>query len=548
MSGLSTHSVPVFNDRGPHPAENHPARAAFVTRPIPRVLSIAGSDPSGGAGIQADLKSIGAMGGYGMAAITALTAQNTCGVHAVHVPPAAFLRDQLEAISADIEVDAVKIGMLGNAEVIRTVGEWLARHRPAVVVLDPVLVSTSGDRLLPDGAEQELRNLLAFCDVVTPNIPELASLLGEGEATTWPEALDQGSRLAADVGCHVLVKGGHLEGADCPDALVSPEGVVAEFALPRVATSNTHGTGCSLSSALATCQAQLGSWPAALERAKFWLQQALVASDQLEVGQGSGPVHHFVRLSPNSIDSKQDPTVDPSVPEKREEAAASFTQALWESIAPVRQAIFDSAFIRSLADGSLPPEDFAYYLVQDALYLTGYSRVLSRLSAVAPTESEQRFWAESANRCLAVETELHHSWLSSHPAEPVPGPVTTGYLNHLLAVSAVGGYPELLAAVLPCFWLYAEVGAVLAAATPDVATPDVATPGTHPYGAWLATYGDAGFAAVTRQAIAYTDDAGTTAAPPVQERMRHLFADSAQFELEFFDAPGQRAGRVGDSR
>jgi hydroxymethylpyrimidine/phosphomethylpyrimidine kinase len=535
-----------------------------IPRAIPRVLSIAGSDPSGGAGIQADLKSIGAMGGYGMAAITALTVQNTRGVQAVHVPPAAFLRDQLRAISADIQVDAVKIGMLGNAEVIRTVRDWLGRHRPAVVVLDPVLVATSGDRLLPADAVQELRQLVSSCDVVTPNIPELAALLDQPEAATWAEALEQGRQLAAHASCQVLVKGGHLQGTDCPDALVSPEGTVAEFSLPRVETGNTHGTGCSLSSALATCQVQLQSWPVALERAKRWLQEALTAADQLEVGQGSGPVHHFVRISAIPATPGQG-SANPAAPGK------SFTQTLWDSIEPVRQAIFDSRFIRSLADGTLPPEEFSYYLAQDAIYLTGYARVLSRLSAVAPSETEQRFWAESASRCLAVETDLHRDWLAKHPSDAVAGPVTTAYLNHLLAISAVGSYAEMLAAVLPCFWLYADVGAALAntadaapstgpapapatgpapSTGPAPAYPSAASDGNagHPYAAWLATYGDEGFAAATRQAIAYTDDAAATATTAVQDRMRQLFADSARFELEFFDAPGHRTGRGSNPR
>src|SRR6476659_2079697 len=173
---------------------------------IPRVLAIAGSDPSGGAGIQADLKSIAANGGYGMAAITALTAQNTQGVRAVHVPPAAFFTAQLDAISDDIGIDAVKIGMLGDAAVIDAVRSWLERVRPAVVVLDPVMVGTSGDRLLQESAEAALQALLPLADLITPNLAELAILLKEPVAADWSEALAQGKRLAALTGTTVLVK------------------------------------------------------------------------------------------------------------------------------------------------------------------------------------------------------------------------------------------------------------------------------------------------------------------------------------------------------
>lgn len=264
---------------------------------VPRVLSIAGTDPTGGAGIQADLKSIAATGGYGMAVVTALVAQNTRGVRSVHTPPADFLREQLTAVSDDVVIDAVKIGMLGTAEAAGTVTAWLAAVRPPAVVLDPVMIATSGDRLLDAGAEEAIRNLLAHVDLVTPNLPELAVLVRESPAETWDGALAQGKRLAAGHGVSVLVKGGHLSGPAAPDALVRyddggvPE--VTEVRSARVATANTHGTGCSLSSALATLYARTGSWPAALQAAKAWLQEALETADRLDVGAGNGPVNHF---------------------------------------------------------------------------------------------------------------------------------------------------------------------------------------------------------------------------------------------------------------
>lgn len=189
--------------------------AVQTSRGVPRVLAIAGSDPSGGAGIQADLKSIAAHGGYGMAAITALTAQNTTGVRGVHVPPASFLSAQLDAVSDDISVDAVKIGMLGDERVIAAVRVWLEKVRPGVVVLDPVMVATSGDRLLQESAEAALRKLLPLAHLITPNLPELAMLLGEPEAADWDAALVQGRRLADQTGATVLVKGGHLNGSSC---------------------------------------------------------------------------------------------------------------------------------------------------------------------------------------------------------------------------------------------------------------------------------------------------------------------------------------------
>lgn len=263
---------------------------------IPRVLSIAGTDPTGGAGIQADLKSIAAAGGYGMCVVTALVAQNTQGVREIHTPPQSFLRAQLDSVFDDVTVDAVKIGMLGDADTTRTVSEFLAQHSVPVVVVDPVMVATSGDRLLTEDAEEALRALVReHATVVTPNIPELAVLCDDTPATTFEDAVSQGRRYAADASVSVLVKGGHLTGDHASNALITPDGEIHIADVPRVATKNTHGTGCSLSAALAT-RFVLDDAPAAVEWASAWLHEAIAHADDLEVGQGHGPVHHFHQL------------------------------------------------------------------------------------------------------------------------------------------------------------------------------------------------------------------------------------------------------------
>ncbi|WP_193342471.1 bifunctional hydroxymethylpyrimidine kinase/phosphomethylpyrimidine kinase [Pseudarthrobacter sp. AB1] len=488
-----------------------------VLRDVPRVLSIAGSDPSGGAGVQADLKSIAALGGYGMAAITALTVQNTQGVQAVHVPPASFLGQQLDAISDDITIDAVKIGMLGDAAVIGVVRDWLVKVRPAVVVLDPVMVATSGDRLLQESAEAALRELLPLADLITPNLAELAILVGERQARDWPDALGQGQRLSAATGATVLVKGGHLDGGACPDALVNAAGLLAqkvvEVSGDRIPTRNSHGTGCSLSSAMATARARLGNWESALRQVKPWLVGALQAADQLEVGGGHGPIHHFHHMQ--------------QVP-----AAGEFAQTLQRASAPDLAAIYGLDFIRGLAGGTLAEEQFGYYLAQDAIYLNGYSRVLARASALAPTEAAQTFWANSARQCLEVESELHRTWLSTRTVDSALGPVTKSYVDHLLAASASGSYAVLVAAVLPCFWLYAEVGQTLHAEFLAAGAPKA-----HPYADWLRAYADEDFAQATRDAIALADDAGRSASADERAAMLVAFRQSCRFEVEFFDAP-----------
>ena len=495
-----------------------------VLRTTPRILSIAGTDPTGGAGIHADLKSIAANGGYGMAVVTALVAQNTRGVRSVHTPPVAFLREQLDAVSDDVTIDAVKIGMLANVDVIREVRSWLEACRPPLVVLDPVMVATSGDRLLAPSAEQALRELVPLVDLVTPNLPELAVLLAEPLAQNWAEAIEQGKRLSSSTGVTVLVKGGHLAEADCPDALISTQGLlpktVVDFLSPRIVTTNTHGTGCSLSSAIATVQARTGDWVESLAEVKDWLQDALAHADDLEVGMGNGPIHHFHRLFTEA-----------------ERPSEDFTAVLWRDIEVIRLAIFELPFVRALGSGALAEEEFSFYLAHDALYLSGFSRALERTSALAPDESARLFLAQSALQCAEVESELHRNWLRDHTAPTLSSPATEQYLEHLLTVSEQGNYSVLLAAILPCFWLYSAVGDTLHA--DFLARADGAS---HPYAAWLETYADEGFAATTRKAIDLTDEAAENASAEERAAMRMAFSTSSRFELEFFDAPRLFAG------
>ncbi|MGJ9422570.1 bifunctional hydroxymethylpyrimidine kinase/phosphomethylpyrimidine kinase [Aeromicrobium sp. CF3.5] len=481
---------------------------------IPRVLSIAGTDPTGGAGIQADLKSIAASGGYGMAVVTTLVAQNTTGVRSIHTPPLDFLIEQLRAVSDDVTIDAVKLGMLFDASIIAAVGDWLGANRPPVVVLDPVMVASSGDRLLSEDAESALRELLRSADLVTPNIPELAALLGEDPALTWDHALRQARDLAARHDVQVLMKGGHLDDAESSDALVTPGGDVDVFTAARIDTPHTHGTGCSLSSAIATLQPRIGDWAESVQQAKTWLTESIAAADQLHVGHGNGPVSHFAGLWRRG-----------GVPAITAEQIAG---DWWDGVADTRAAIDDLEFVRGLSDGTLEQESFAWYLAQDALYLREYSRVLAEASKLAPTPAEQAFWASSAHGAIATELELHASWLPTGAVfDAEPSATTTAYVDHLLAIAARGGYAVLIAAVLPCFWIYVDVGTRLA----PHATSD------HPYAAWLRTYADPEFCALNDQAIEIVTRHAAATDPTTRERMRRAFVTSSRHELQFFAAP-----------
>jgi len=264
-----------------------------MTSPPPVALSIAGSDPSGGAGIQADLKTFSALGAYGTAVVTALTAQSTQGVTGVHLVPVGFVAEQLHTLVADVRVDAVKIGMLATAGLAEVVTAFLSEHAYDVVVLDPVMVATSGDRLLADDAVEAVRRMLPLASLVTPNLAEAAHLLGTCVASDVGAMREQAERLLESGAQRVLLKGGHLVGSvDSVDVLAGPEGV-RELRAGRVVTRNTHGTGCTLSSAVAALRPQRTGWVEAVTDAKAWLTGAIGAADSLQVGQGHGPVHHF---------------------------------------------------------------------------------------------------------------------------------------------------------------------------------------------------------------------------------------------------------------
>jgi hydroxymethylpyrimidine/phosphomethylpyrimidine kinase len=260
---------------------------------IPIALTIAGSDSSGGAGIQADLKTFAACGVYGASVIAALTAQNTQGVMAIHQVPPEFITAQIDAVFSDLDVRAVKIGMVSQRAAIEAIAAGLERWSGGQVVVDPVMVATSGDRLLAADAIDALRKLLIpRAALITPNLPEAAALLDAPVAQLESDIVGQGERLLA-LGCAaVLIKGGHGEGAESTDYLIGKGGVIT-LAVPRIATRNTHGTGCTLSSAIAAGLAKGESLETSVRQAKAYITAAIAAADRLNVGHGHGPVHHF---------------------------------------------------------------------------------------------------------------------------------------------------------------------------------------------------------------------------------------------------------------
>lgn len=265
----------------------------------PIALTIAGSDSSGGAGIQADLKTFSALGVYGASVIVALTAQNTRGVTAIHDAPPDFITAQIDAVMSDLDVRAVKIGMVSRVDSIEAIAAGLDRYGVPTIVVDPVMITTSGARLLSETAVDALKALLLpRALLLTPNLPEAAALLGAPIARDVAEMEEQGRALQSMGPKAVLVKGGHGDGPESVDVLIGPKGQSTRLTAGRRVTRNTHGTGCTLSSAIAAELAKGQTLGAAVAAGKAYVLEAINAADDLAVGSGSGPVHHFVRWWP----------------------------------------------------------------------------------------------------------------------------------------------------------------------------------------------------------------------------------------------------------
>ena len=273
---------------------NEASQQQKTTKEYCKVLTIAGSDSGGGAGIQADLKTFSAIGCYGMSVITALTAQNTRGVSGIHAVPPDFAVQQIDAVFGDMGADAVKIGMLYSAELIEAVAAALKKHDARKIVLDPVMVAQSGDRLLQDDAIDAIKtHLMPLADVVTPNIPEASVLCGR-PLKQWSDIESAAESLAQHGSRSILIKGGHGDQNESTDLLfLAGEKRFASLSADRIETNNNHGTGCTLSSAIAAYMARGSELEDAVRKAKTFMNRAIAAGAAYKLGHGHGPVHHF---------------------------------------------------------------------------------------------------------------------------------------------------------------------------------------------------------------------------------------------------------------
>ncbi|MEX3610167.1 bifunctional hydroxymethylpyrimidine kinase/phosphomethylpyrimidine kinase [Rothia sp. LK2588] len=488
---------------------------------VARVLSIAGTDPTGGAGLHADLKSIAAAGGYGMGVVTSLVVQNTRGVQEIHTPDPEFLTAQLRAVSNDVVIDAVKIGMIADAPSTQAVIDWLDELPEQIpVVVDPVMVASSGHAL----AESISGELLRRATIITPNLIELAQLVQEEQAGTRDEMVAQAQRLAAFTGVQVVAKGGHLSGEDDRDnLLVDATGIRAQAPSPVVHTTAAHGTGCSLSSAIATRLGAGYSAQDAVAWATAWVREALENGEALQVGSGNGPIDHFHRLRRQAEFSDQRPRVfrDVPAPQAVVAPAGPHTERLWSLTGHSLHRFGTEGFIPALVNATLDEEQFRFYIGQDDYYLSVYGSVLARLASLAENPDERRLWVSSALTAIEVEEGMHALWNGDEPTEP--SPVTLAYTDFLRAEMG-SDYVVAVAAVLPCFWLYAQ----LAAFVPEKIAED------HPYRPWLETYRDEEFQWACAEVVGVAEKLLDAASDSQRAAAERAFWRACVLEADFF--------------
>ncbi|CAF3943092.1 unnamed protein product [Adineta steineri] len=403
------------------------------------ILSIAGSDPSGGAGIQADLKTFSALGCYGMAVISALTAQNTQGVQDIHSLPSEFVAAQLKSILDDIAVDAVKIGMLERGEIIDQIAAHLTRFK-GIIVVDPVMFAKSGDQLIKDDAIEALKQkILPFATVLTPNIHEASRLAGVERIETSEEMEVAAFKLVELGPSAVIIKGSRprLAGRDC--LAIRGASKALWFESEPIVTNNLHGTGCTFSAAITCFLARNKDIVTAIKNAKDYISQAISEGSKYQLGQGRGPVHHFYSCwSP----------------------AISFTQEAWWKISHLYRNILDHPFIKEMGEGTLPEQKFDHFIQQDYLFMRDRAKAYCILVSRTVNDEEFRNYLDESGKAIsknADELFRKYNFPNFTDNQLKKGPACTGYTDFMLS-KAMCDVTECLVALLPCAILFQKIG------------------------------------------------------------------------------------------
>lgn len=476
-------------------------------------LTIAGSDSSGGAGIQADLKAMTMNGVYGMSAVTALTAQNTTGVTGILEVPPEFLKKQLDAVFSDIYPDAVKTGMVSSSELIYTIASSLREYKARNIVVDPVMVSTSGARLIAEEAVKTLEDeLLPLALVATPNIPE-AEILAGIKIQTEQDMAEAAGIIHSRFGCSVLVKGGHNIN-DANDVLCYGPDSFTWYYGQRVNNPNTHGTGCTLSSAIASNLAKGMSIDDAVRCGKAYVTGALSA--MLDLGKGRGPMNHAFNLTGKFAGNK------------------GLIARLMDSVSDVWPEYNKHPFVKGLETGSLDPEKFRHYIIQDYLYLNEYTKVFALGVTKAKSLGIMQLCSSIINSIAGVEMNIHNGYMGrlgvsqDEINRTARTPENLSYTSYMLRVAYDEGEAEILAAILSCALSYEDIAKKILENNPGAADHEL-------YGDWIKCYSGGEYCRANRLLVSALEESAEDYTDSQLEHLAEIFRACSLYEMGFWD-------------
>ena len=475
-------------------------------------LTIAGSDSSGGAGIQADIKTITMNGVYAMSAVTALTAQNTTGVTGIQESSPEFLRAQIDAVFGDIFPDAVKIGMVSSSALIHVIAESLKHWNARNIVLDPVMVSTSGAKLISDDAVTTLaEELLPLALVATPNIPEAEILSGMKIADE--SGMTEAAKVIAErFGCAVLLKGGHMIN-DANDYLFS-EGSGTWFTGRRIDTQNTHGTGCTLSSAIAANLAKGYGLEESVSLAKEYISGALGA--MLNLGKGCGPMMHSFNLTGKFAQSK------------------GLLARLRASVSDFWAEYNNHPFVKGIETGTLDPAKFRHYIIQDYLYLNEYSKVFALGVSKAKSLETMQLFSSVIQAIAHVEMDIHRGYMgrlgvTQEELDSAKRELENlSYTSYMLRVAYEEGEAEILAAILSCALSYEDIAKTIIKNNPEAGKHEL-------YGHWVMNYSGEEYCGLNRVLVSYLERAAEGYSDSQLEHLAEIFRECSLYEMGFWD-------------
>lgn len=483
-------------------------------------LTIAGSDSSGGAGIQADIKTMTMNGVYAMSAITALTAQNTTGVTGILESSPEFLRAQLDSVFTDIFPDAVKIGMVSSSELIKTIAEALKFYKAKNIVVDPVMVSTSGARLINENAVATLtEELLPLALVVTPNIPE-AEILSGVKINNQGDMPNAAKIINEKYGCSVLLKGGH-DVNDANDLLFMGENNFKWFYGKRIDTRNTHGTGCTLSSAIAANLAKNFSLETSVERAKEYISGALGA--MLDLGKGCGPMAHSFNLTGKFAENQ------------------GLIERLMASVSDVWPEYNNHPFVKGIETGTLDKNKFKRYIIQDYLYLNEYSKVFAIGAAKSTNLETMKLFASVIEAIANVEMDIHKGYMGrlgvseDDIANAKRELENLSYTSYMLRVAYGEGEAEILAAILSCALSYEDIAKNMLKNNPNADKDEF-------YGHWVSCYSGEEYCALNKIFVSALENAVKDYSEEKLNHLAEIFRACSLYEMGFWDMGSKELG------